>query len=126
MVGEWPISANALTLEYQCRGNPDAVFRMASETVKKMNSWPWVEVIESERTIKTVVRNWRNFGIPVWIQVNGLEDKKDSIQAKLNIQWEQTLDPLNYPDLFDFLENFDEGQRKKELGCERTGTDIGL
>ena len=126
IVGEWPISVNALTLEYRCRGTPDAVFQIVSETVQAMNRWPWVEIIKSERTIKTVVRNWRNFGIPVWIQVKGIETEKDPSHTQLNIQWEQTLDPLNYPDLFDFLEAFDEGQRKKKLGCERSGTDIGL
>ena len=126
IVGEWSISANALTLEYRCQATPDAVFRIASETVRGMNRWPWAEIIESKRTIKTFVRNWRNFGIPVWIQVHALEAEKDSNQTELNIQWEQTLDPLNYPDLFDFLEVFDDGQRKEKLGCHRSGTDIGL
>ena len=126
IVGEWPISANAITLKYRCRARPDAVFQMTSETVQAMNSWPWAEIIESERTIKTIVRNWRNFRIPVWIQVKSLDPEKVPIHTNLNIQWEQTLDPLNYPDLFDFLEAFDERQRKKKLGCERSGTDIGL
>ncbi len=126
IVGECSISANALTLEYRCRATPDAVFRTASETVQVMNRWPWAKIIESDRTIKTFVRNWRNFSIPVWIQVHTLEDKTESIKTALDIQWEQTLDPLNYPDLFDFLEAFDDGQRKKKLGCLRSGTDIGL
>ncbi len=126
IVGVCSISANALTLEYRCRATPDAVFRIVSETVQEMNRWPWAEIIESERTIKTFVRNWRNFGIPVWIQVHALEDKTESTQTELDILWEQTLDPLNYPDLFDFLEAFDDGQRKKKLGCHRSGTDIGL
>ena len=126
IVGEWSISAHALTLQYRCRATPDAVFQIASKTVQEMDRWPWVKIIESERTIKTFVRNWRNFGIPVWIQVYALEDKTDSPRTELDIQWEQTLDPLNYPDLFDFLEVFDDGQRKKKLGCRRSGTDIGL
>ena len=125
-VGEGSFSAHASTLEYGCRATPDAVFQLARETVREMNRWPWAKIIESERTIKTFVRNWRNFGIPVWIKVHALEDKKDSTQTELNIQWEQTLDPLNYPDLFDFLVAFNDGQRKKKLGCHRSGTDIGL
>lgn len=126
IVGEWSISAHASTLEYRCRAMPDAVFQKARETVQEMDRWPWAKIIESERTIKTFVRNWRNFGIPVWIQVHALEAEKDSNQTELDIKWEQTLDPLNYPDLFDFLEAFDDGQRKEKLGCYRSGTDIGL
>ncbi len=126
IVGGWSISAHALTLEYRCQATPDAVFQIVRETVKEMNRWPWVKIIESKRTIKTFVRNRRNFGVPVWIQVQGLETEKDSTRTELAIQWEQTLDPLNYPDLFDFLEAFDDDQRKKQLGCQRSGTDIGL
>lgn len=82
IVGEWSISANALTLEYRCRATPDAVFRIASETVREMNRWPWAKIIESERTIKTFFRNWRNFGVPVWIQVHALKIKRS--QLRLN------------------------------------------
>ncbi len=126
IVGGGSNSANALTLKYRCRAAPDAVFQVARETVREMNRWPWAKIIESERTIKTFVRNWRNFGIPVWIQVHTSDNKKDSSQTELDIQWEHTLDPLNFPDLFDFLEAFDDGQRNKQLGCQRSGTDIGL
>lgn len=40
--------------------------------------------------------------------------------------WEQTMDPVNYPDVTLFMDTFWEQQKALGLNCVDAGTDVGL
>lgn len=121
-----PAPAQALDLGYACRADADRVFVLVHETVRDMTRWRAVRVDARERTIKAVLRGWRNIALPVWIQVREAQPDVSGAQSELHVMWEQAMEPLNYPDLISFTERFEERQRTLGLDCADLGTDIGL
>ena len=118
--------AFSLDLGYHCQAPPDIVFGAVRKAAQETPGWRSVQIIDEHLTIKSVVRNWRNFGVPIWIKVRGSKSK-ETIQAhsELHIVWEQAMEPLNYPDLVPFLATFQKNQERLKLNCVGAGTDIG-
>ena len=121
-----PPSAVALDLGLRCRADPDAVFQAATLAAQSIPDWRAIRVIPQHRTIKAVVRNWRNFSVPVWIEVRGGVDAGTQANTELHLMWEQSMEPLNYPDVVLFMDAFREQQEALGLDCMGIGTDIGL
>ena len=121
-----PTPARALDLGYACRADADAVFGVASEAAQVMPHWRSIRVVDRDRTVKAVVRGWRNIAVPVWIQVRASRPGESDAQSELHVLWEQSMEPLNDPDLTPFFERFDERQRAQGLDCVGIGTDVGL
>ena len=118
-------SASALDLGLRCRADPDAVFQAATLAAQSMPNWRAIRVIPQHRTIKVVVRSWRNFSVPVWIQVRRGTETGTQSNTKLHLMWEQSMEPLNYPDVMLFMDAFREQQEALGLECVGMGTDIG-
>ena len=118
-------SASALDVSYRCKAEAGNVFVVAKETVWEMSAWRSIRIVDHERTIKAVVRNWRNFAVPVWIQVRASLSGASDEGTEVHLLWEQGMEPLNYPDVIPFLEAFGERQKTLGLECIGTGTDIG-
>lgn len=121
-----PNPALGLDVSYECHAAPDSVFHGASVAVNEMTDWRSIRMMDRERTIKAVVRNWRNFGVPIWIQVRPSNLENPTDQSELHLLWEQAMEPLNYPDLYPFLTTFERQQQTLGLNCVWTGTNIGL
>lgn len=45
--------------------------------------------------------------------------------SELRLSFEQSMRPLNYPDLRAFMEDFERKQKDRSLHCVSRGTDIG-
>ncbi len=116
----------ALDLTYRCRADPDTVFRVVSQIAKGMTDWRSLHTTKSQRTMRAVVRNWRNFSVPVWVEVRPVAEEDPGMVTELHVLWEQGMEPLNYPDLNPFITVFVRQQDTLELGCKRTGIDVGL
>jgi hypothetical protein len=117
--------ALALDVGYRCEATPAAVFRLATQTAQAMPAWRSVRILHTQWTIKAVVRNWRNLGVPMWIQVHPAAESTSNGQSELHLLWEQSMEPLNAPDLNTFVAVFGREQRALGLGCSWTGTEIG-
>ena len=116
----------AMDLGLRCQAPPDAVFRAATETVREMVGWRSIHVVEEQRTIKAVVRTWRSFGVPIWIQIRPHLHVGGTDGSELHILWEQRMDPLSYPDVIVFMDAFGERQKTLNLDCRASSADIGL
>jgi hypothetical protein len=118
--------ALAMNLGVRCQADPDSVFQAVRESAQAMPHWRSIRVVEGQRAVKAMVLNWRNYAVPVVIQVqsNLQDDSKDIVEV--HVLWEQTMDPVNYPDLTLFMETFWETQELLKLNCVDHGTDVGL
>lgn len=105
---------------YHCDGTPDAVFQTATDAAREMKNWRSLDVIPRERTIKAVAPNIRTLPTLLWIRVN----PQDS-GSELRLSFEQSMRPLNEPDLGAFIKDFDRKQTDRHLQCVSRGTDIG-
>jgi len=116
----------AMNLGVRCHAHPDSIFQAVRESVQAMSQWRSVRIIESQRAVKAIVLNWRNYAVPVVIQVQTKpqEDSKDVVEV--HVLWEQTMDPVNYPDMILFTDTFWERQKALKLNCIDAGTDVGL
>jgi hypothetical protein len=116
----------AMNLGVRCHADPDSVFQAVRESAQAMTQWRSVRVVEGQRAVKAMVLNRRNYGVPVVIQVQtkSQEDSKDVVEV--HVFWEQTMDPVNYPDMILFMDTFWEKQKALSLKCVDGGTDIGL
>lgn len=121
-----PTPARALDLGYACRADADRVFVLVRETVRDMTRWRAIRIMARERTVRAVVRGWRNIAVPVWIRVREAHPGSPDARSELHVMWEQSMEPLNHPDLIPFFEGFDERQGAHGLDCVGIGTDIGL
>jgi len=67
-----------------------------------------------------------NYAVPVVIQVQtkSQEDSKNIVEV--HMLWEQTMDPVNYPDVTPVMDTFWEQQKARGLNCVDCGTDVGL
>lgn len=122
----FPASALAMDIGLRCQAPPDAVFDAATKTVREMRDWRSVRIVSQQRTIKGVVRNWRSFVVPLWIQIRPRRLASGAQGSELHILWEQRMAPLSYPEVFVFMEAFGAWQKSRGLDCRATGTDIGL
>jgi hypothetical protein len=120
------VEALAMNLGVRCHADPDSVFQAVRESAQAMPQWRSVRIVEGHRAVKAIVLNWRNYGVPVLIQVQtkGQEDSRDIVEV--HMLWEQTMDPVNYPDVLLFMDTFWEQQKALELNCIDAGTDVGL
>lgn len=115
-----PSSAEAQEVAYACGADADAVFGVTREAAEAMPDWRSLRVVDRDRTVRAVVRGRRNIAVPVWLQV-----RESEARSELHVMWEQSMEPLNYPDLIPFLDVFDERQEARGLACVPIGTDIG-
>ena len=118
--------AHALDVGYACQADANTVFEVATSAAQDMPWWRSVRVVDRERTIRAVVRGWRNIAVPIWIQVSAPTPGESDAQSELHVMWEQSMEPLNYPDLISFMETFGERQQTEGLDCTGMGTDVGL
>ena len=91
-----------------------------------MPQWRSVRIVEDQRTVKAMVKNLRNYAVPVVIQVQVKSQKDANDIVEVHVLWEQTMDPVNYPDMFPFIDTFWEQQKALGLNCVDAGTDVGL
>ena len=115
-----------MNIGVRCQAEPDTVYQAVKESVQTMSQWRSVRYVDDQRAVKAMVKNLRNYPVPVVIQVQTtqLEDSKEVVEV--HIQWEQTMDPVNYPDMFFFMDTFWEKQKALGLNCVDGGTDVGL
>ena len=118
--------AAAMDLIAACESSPDEVFPAVRESVKEMSRWRSIRVVEKEHAVKAMVFNLRNYPVPVVIQVQPLNLEDSRKGSQIHIRWEQTMDPVNYPDMFQFLDAFWAQQKALGLNCVDGGTDVGL
>ena len=116
----------AMNLGVRCHADPNSVFQAVWESAQAMPQWRSVRILEQHRTVKAMVRNWRNYAVPVVIQVQTKPQKDSKDIVEVHVLWEQTMDPVNYPDMIPFMETFWEHQKLLSLNCADNGTDIGL
>ncbi len=118
--------ALGMNLGVRCQADPDMVFQAVRESAQAMPQWKSIRVVEDQRAVKAMVKNLRNYSVPVVIQVQtkSQEDAKDIVEV--HVLWEQTMDPVNYPDVTLFMDTFWEEQKALELNCVDDGTDVGL
>lgn len=118
--------ALGMNLGVQCPADPETVFQAVKETAQAMPQWRSIRIVEGQRAVKAMVLNWRNYAVPVVIQVQAKsqEDAKDVVE--IHVEWEQTMDPINYPDVTLFKDTFWEQQKAFGLNCVDAGTDVGL
>ena len=121
--GFWGVSL-AMNLGVRCQADPDFVFLAVKIAAQAMPQWRSVRIIEDKRVVKAVVLNQRNFGVPILIQVQPQDEPHGSVEV--HVYWEQTMDPVNYPDLLVFMDAFWEQQKASGLNCIDAGTDVGL
>ena len=117
---------HALDIGYACQADANAVFHVATEAAQDMPHWRSIRVVDRERIVRAVVRSWRNIAVPIWIQVRVPTPGESDAQSELHVMWEQSMEPLNYPDLISFMETFGERQQTEGLDCTSIGTDVGL
>ena len=118
--------ALAMDLIAQCQADPDKVFHAVRESAQAMPQWRSFRVVKDQRAVKAMVKNLRNYPVPVVIQVQTKSLKDSQEIAEVHVRWEQTMDPVNYPDMFDFIDTFWEQQKVLGLNCVDGGTDVGL
>lgn len=118
--------ALAMNLGVRCDADPDTVFQTVKESAQAMPKWRSVQIVEEKRAVKAMVLNWRNYAVPVIIQVKTKPQGDSKDMVEVHVLWEQTMDPVNYPDMFMFIDTFWEQQKVLGLNCVDGGTDIGL
>ena len=118
-------SVFALDLGYSCQAHPSAVFDTISQTTKEMKDWRSIRRVSDEYTIKAVVRNWRNLAVPIWVTVRLSPTGEHESNSEMHILWEQSMEPLNYPDMYTFLNIFQLRQQDADLHCVWIGSDVG-
>jgi hypothetical protein len=74
----------------------------------------------------TIVLNWRNYPVPVFIQIRNTPQGESKDIVEVHMLWELTMDPVNYPDVTLFMDTFWEQQKALGLNCVDGGTDVGL
>ena len=116
----------AMDLIARCQADPDKVFHAVRESAAAMPQWRSFRVVEDQRAVKAMVKNLRNYPVPVVIQVQTMSQEGAEDIAEVHVRWEQTMDPVNYPDMFDFIDLFWEQQKVLGLNCVDAGTDVGL
>lgn len=116
----------ALDLGVRCQANPDSVFQVVREAALAMPQWRSIRVVEGQRAVKAIVLNLKNYGVPVVIQVQSNSEDGTNRTSEVHMFWEQTMDPVNYPDVLLFMDSFWERQKALGLNCINTGTDVGL
>ena len=116
----------AMDLIARCQADPDSVFHAVRESAQAMPQWRSFRVVEDQRAVKAMVKNLRNYPVPVVIQVQTLSQESAKDIVEVHVRWEQTMDPVNYPDMFDFIDTFWEQQKVLGLNCVDGGTDVGL
>ena len=80
-----------------------------------MPQWRSFRVVEEQRAVKAMVKNLRNYPVPVVIQVQTMSQEGAKDIAEVHVRWEQTMDPVNYPDMFDFIAMFWEATKSSRL-----------
>ena len=118
--------ALAMDLIARCQADPDAVFHAVRESAAAMPQWRSFRVVEDQRAVKAMVKNLRNYPVPVVIQVQTISQDGVKDIVEVHVRWEQTMDPVNYPDMFDFIDTFWDQQKVLGLNCVDGGTDVGL
>lgn len=115
-----------MNLGVRCHADPDSVFQAVRESAQAMRQWRSIRVMKDQRALKAIVLNWRNYGVPVVIQVQSTSQDEPNGSVEVHMLWEKTMDPVNYPDVLLFMDTFWERQKALELNCIDAGTDVGL
>lgn len=118
-------SAHALEMIYSCNAPQDKVYAVARQVARDSPELHALTIIDGEHTIKAFVRNWRNFGVPVWILVQTDPERPTPDSSQLRLSWPQDMEPLNAPDLFPFMTAFENAGNTAGFHCASVGTGIG-
>ena len=108
----WTSETRAMSIIARCQADPETVFQTVKESTQAMDQWRSVRYVDDQRAVKAMVRNWRNYAVPVVIQVQTSPREDLNNVAELHIYWEQTMDPVNYPDMFFFMDTFWNSKRR--------------